>query len=59
MDFVESMPIHAVAIMFVWVPFALAAFVVDHWAEEPVLRWRQRLAQPAQRQQTAPSTAIG
>jgi hypothetical protein len=30
-------------LMFYWVPFALGAYLVEHWSEE---RWRQHLFHP-------------
>lgn len=30
------------AILLVWVPFAVTAFVVEHWNDPVARRWRQR-----------------
>jgi hypothetical protein len=37
---------HVLALMFYWVPFALGAYLMEHWNTEHAQRWRAHLAHP-------------
>jgi type IV secretory pathway TrbD component len=37
---------HVLLLMFYWVPFALTAYVVEHWSTERAQSWRQQLVHP-------------
>ena len=37
---------NVLVLMFYWVPFALGAYLVEHWKEERAQRWRQHLVHP-------------
>ena len=37
---------HVLILMFYWVPFALAAYLVEHWNTERAQHWRQHLVHP-------------
>ena len=41
----QSLLVHAVMLMFAWVPFALVAFVVETWSEWGP-RWWTKLVHP-------------
>lgn len=32
--------------MFYWVPFALVAYLTEHWSEESAQSWRRNLVHP-------------
>lgn len=38
--------VNVLALLFYWVPFALGAYLVEHWNEEGAQRWRKHLVHP-------------
>ncbi len=42
----REVAVNVLLLMFYWVPFALAAYVSEHWNEERAKRWRQQLIHP-------------
>lgn len=42
----RAVAVHVLIFMFYWVPFALTAYLVEHWNEEGAQRWHRHLAHP-------------
>jgi hypothetical protein len=42
----REVAVNVLILMFYWVPFALTAYVVEHWNEESAQRWSQHLVHP-------------
>jgi hypothetical protein len=38
--------VHELILLFYWVPFALTAYLVEHWRTESAQLWRKHLAHP-------------
>jgi hypothetical protein len=48
---IRSLAWQSMVIFFIWAPFALAAFVIEHWHHPIAQRWRASVAHPLRARQ--------
>ncbi|MDP2345756.1 MAG: hypothetical protein Q8O67_32735 [Deltaproteobacteria bacterium] len=51
---IEVLAWQAFAMLLIWVPFALTAFVVEHWSHPTARRWRATLVHPLRAREQRP-----